>query len=243
LIFFLGACRGKNAADELVVFAAASTADAMTEIEGAFSATGGARASFSFGASVDLARQIRAGAPADLFVSADAETVEALVHDHIALTENVRRIASNRLVVIVPADSKLDVNAPARLKDVARVAVGDPAVVPAGRYAKRWLEHESLWDAIREHVVPTLDVRAALSAVEAGRADAGIVYATDAATSSRVRVAYRVPPESAAEIAYVAARLERSKLASADRFLQFLTGAEARLALSRHGFIVEGTPR
>jgi molybdate transport system substrate-binding protein len=239
---FFGACRDRKPTEELVVFAAASTADAMTEIGHAFSAKDEGSASFSFGASGDLARQIRAGAPADVLISADAEIVNELVRDHIALRGGVKRLASNRLVVIVPAESRLDMSEPRRLREVARIALGDPAVVPAGRYAKRWLEGAGIWDGVREHLVPTLDVRAALSAVEAGRADAGIVYATDAATSTRVRIAYRVPPESAPAIAYVAARLERSKLASADRFLEFLTSDEARLAFKRHGFIVEGSP-
>src|SRR5262249_3489148 len=161
---------------------------AMTDLGQEFRARTGTTTLFSFGASGDLARQIREGAPADILVSADADTVDALVSDHLVAPADRRPIASNRLVVIVPKASLLRGTEPGDPKNARLVALGDPEVVPAGRYARKWLEKAGLWTDVGDHVVPTLDVRAALAAVESGRADAGIVYATDAASSSRVRV-------------------------------------------------------
>jgi molybdate transport system substrate-binding protein len=229
-------CKDSQAKDELLVFAAASTAETMADVGRDFQ---GGKVQFSFGASRDLARQIRAGAPADLFVSADAETVDALVAEGLVQREDRRRLAGNRLVVIVPKDSSLAVAAPSDLEKAKHLALGDPATVPVGTYAKKWLEGAGVWERVSEQVVLTLDVRAALAAVEAGRAEAGVVYSTDAATSTRVRVAYEVPRESSPEISYVAARLARSTSAPAGRLLDFLVGEQARRDFARHGFLVD----
>jgi molybdate transport system substrate-binding protein len=242
LLFSLMAClaagcdRTKPDA-ELLVFAAASTAEVMTELGADFRAKTDASVRFSFGASRDLARQVRAGAPADVLISADAETVDALVTEGLARREDCRRLASNRLVVIVPKDSELTIATGLDLKKATHVALGDPASVPAGIYAKKWLEGVGAWGELQDRLVPTLDVRAALAAVESGRAAAGIVYATDASSSLRVRVAYEVPKENAPEIVYVAARLARSNLSSGSPFVDFLAGADARTAFSRRGFV------
>jgi molybdate transport system substrate-binding protein len=238
----LSGCRGRADSAELIVFAAASTADAMAELGRAFHDETGSSVRFSFGASRDLARQIRAGAPADFLVSADAETIELLVADKLAAADDRRRLASNRLVVIVPKDSTLAVALPGDLELARHLALGDPAVVPVGTYAKKWLEGAGIWEHVRDHVVPTLDARAALAAVEAGLAEAGIVYATDAATSARVRVAFEVPRDKAPEIAYVAARLSRSTSPASTAFLRFLTSEAARRSFASRGFIVEPAP-
>jgi molybdate transport system substrate-binding protein len=232
------ACKTSPPSPELLVFAAASTADSLDEIGQKFQKKSAVVVRFSFAASRDLARQVRAGAPADVLVSADAETIDALVSDNLVLPEDRRRIVSNRLVVIVPLQASLDLQHPGDLRRASRIALGDPAVVPAGSYAKKWLQTAGLWAELERHVVPTLDVRAALAAVESGRADAGIVYRTDAATSSRVRVIYEVTPDKSLEIEYVAARLARSKLLAAPLFLAFLTGQEARATFARHGFVL-----
>jgi molybdate transport system substrate-binding protein len=238
IVIFSSACGPKKPESELLVFAAASTAEVMTDLGRDFqNKTTGSRVRFSFGASRDLARQLRAGAPADILVSADAETVEALVADGFGRGEDTRRLASNRLVVIVPKDSPLVVEAALDLKKAPHIALGDPSVVPAGTYAKKWLERAGAWDELQDRVVPTIDVRAALAAVESGRAEAGVVYATDASPSPRVRIAYEVPKDDAPEIVYVAVRLSRSKQALASPFLEFLTGVEADAEFARRGFI------
>jgi molybdate transport system substrate-binding protein len=238
LTFAAQACR-KAPQDELLVFAAASTADVLTEVGRDFETETSQKVRFSFGASRDLARQIRAGAPAAVIVSADAETIDALVEAKLVQSEDRRSFASNRLVVIVPTGTaSVAIRAPRDLVGVVRLAIGDPKLVPAGNYARQWLEKEGLWTEVAPHVLPSLDVRAALAAVEAGHADAGIVYRTDAARSQRVQIAYEVPVERAPTIAYVAARLASAESPGARRFLDFLTGSKARATLARHGFVL-----
>ncbi len=229
------ACR-KSPTGELLVFAAASTADAMGDVGRDFEAETGQKVQFSLGASRDLARQIRAGAPAAVLVSADAETIDSLVEVKLVRPEDRRVFAANRLVVIVPADGGAAISSARDLMGVQRLAIGDPKLVPAGSYAQQWLEKDGVWTEIALRVVPALDVRAALASVEAGHADAGIVYRTDAARSQRIRVAYEVPAEKAPTIAYVAARLANSENPGAGPFLDFLTGPTARAVFARHGF-------
>jgi len=232
------ACRTAAPSGEVLVFAAASTADAMAEVGRDFEAETGQRVRFSFGASRDLARQIRAGAPAAVMVSADAESIDSLVEAKLVRSEDRRSFASNRLVVIVAKGADSAVRTPRDLIGVAHLAMGDPTLVPAGNYAKQWLEKEGLWTEVQPHAVPALDVRAALASVEAGHAEAGIVYRTDAAHSQRVQIAYEVPVEKAPTISYVAARLASADNAGARRFLDFLTGSKARATFARHGFVV-----
>jgi molybdate transport system substrate-binding protein len=151
-------------------------------------------------------------------------------------------LLSNRLVVVVPRDSDLTVGAARDLMRVRRLALGDPEAVPAGIYARRWLQGRGVWEALRDRVVPTLDVRAALAAVEAGAADAGIVYGTDAAISRRVRVALEVPADEAPRIVYPAAVLESPGRPEARAFLEHLRSPEARSVFIRFGFEpLEGT--
>jgi molybdate transport system substrate-binding protein len=135
--------------------------------------------------------------------------------------------------------SKRTLAAPAELRGVKRLALADPAAVPAGVYAKAWLEKQGLWKELEARVVPALDVRAALAAVEAGRVDAGVVYATDAAQSKRVRVALAVPEGEGPRIVYPVAALTRGKAPKGARaFVRFLQGEAARRAFERYGFIV-----
>jgi molybdate transport system substrate-binding protein len=232
------ACDKAPSSGELLVLAAASTADAMGDMGRDFETETGQKVRFSFGASRDLARQIRAGAPAAVIVSADAETIDSLVEAKLVRSDDRRSFASNRLVVIVPKGPSSAIRTPRDLTLVAHVAIGDPQLVPAGNYAKRWLEKEGLWTEVEPHVLPSLDVRAALAAVETGHAEAGIVYRTDAAHSQRVQVAYEVPAEKTPTISYVAARLASAENAGAGRFLDFLMGPKARAILVRHGFVL-----
>jgi molybdate transport system substrate-binding protein len=240
---FGAACRRSERSSEpseLLVFAAASTADVMSDLAREFHAATGETVRFSFGASRDLARQIRAGAPADVFVSADVQTMDALVADQLVAAADRQPLASNRLVVIVPSDSSFVVAAPGDLTQARHLALGDPDVVPVGAYAKKWLERVHLWEQLSPGVVLTLDARASLAAVESGRAEAGVVYATDAASSRRVRVVYRVPSEETPHIAYLAARLSRSKTPAAEKFASFAASPSGKNAFARHGFVVEG---
>ena len=145
-------------------------------------------------------------------------------------------LLSNRLAVVVATVSDLVVSTPEDLVSARRLALGDPEAVPAGIYARRWLESRGLWERLRERVVPTLDVRAALAAVESGSAEAGIVYRSDVAISRRVRVALEVPADEAPRIVYPAAVIASSKSSEARPFLDHLRSADARAVFTRLGF-------
>lgn len=203
----------------LLVFAAASTNEALTEVGARYG-----KVRSSFGSSGDLARQIEAGAPADLFLSADVAKVDRLEKGgHV---RSRRELLRNRLVVITPKSSTV-----VDLTSVKRLAIGDPNVVPAGAYAKQWLESQNLWASVAPKIVPTLDVRAALAAVENGAADAAIVYRTD--VTDRVRVAFE--PAEQPKIVYPLAVLTRAS-AEAEAFAAFAAG-EGRAIFQKHGFL------
>jgi molybdate transport system substrate-binding protein len=217
-----------TAGDEVVVFAAASLADALREIATSFEAGTGHRVVLSLGGSNDLARQIRAGAPAEVFVSASTERMDEVERAGLVRTADRVELLSNRLVVVVPATAATVLATAGDLVGVRRLALGDPDAVPAGIYARRWLEKRGLWERLRDRVVPTLDVRAALAAVESGNADAGIVYRTDATISKRVRVALEVPAAEAPRIVYPAALLATSRGPAARAFYEHLRSPAAR---------------
>lgn len=224
----LAACTSRPARP--LVFAAVSTSDALSELAGS-------EVDFSFGSSAALARQIEVGAPADAFLSADAAQMDALVARGLVRKEDVRPLLTNALVVVVPRGSSA-VAKPEDLAKLARVALGDPAAkVPAGVYAQRWLEAKGLWPAVAPHVVPTGDVRGALAAVEAGRADAAIVYASDAAIAHGVSVALRVPAAETPGVVYPVAVLAKAPhRAAAEAFVAHLSAPGSRAVFERLGF-------
>jgi len=245
-----GGCAART--DEpALVFAAASLADVLTEGVGELRADRpDLRIDLNLAGSSVLAEQVLAGAPADLFVSADRRQMERLVAAGKVRPDEVEEIATNRLVVVVPAAGGAGGAAPAVLagpRDLLgfrRLALADPEAVPAGVYARAWLEREGLWDELAPRVVPALDVRAALAAVAAGHLEAGIVYATDVRTTGRVAVVYRVPPERAPPIEYVAAPIAGRGAGggAAAELLAFLRGPEGRALLRRHGFEPPAAP-
>ena len=190
----------------------------------------------SLGGSNDLARQIRAGAPAGVFVSANPERMDEVQGAGLVRAEDRVDLLSNRLAIVVPADATGTLATAEELTRVRRLALGDPQAVPAGIYARQWLEKRGLWERVRDQVVPTLDVRAALAAVESGNADAAIVYRTDAAISRRVRVAFEVPAEEAPRIVYPAALLAGARGPAARAFYEHLRSREARAVFERLGF-------
>jgi len=219
---------------DLLVFAAASLTDAVGQIATAFERETGTKVRCSFAGSNILARQIEAGAPADLFVSASPERMDELVRAGLVRPHDRVDLLSNRLVVIVAAGSRLPLHRP---EDLARVRT--LALVPAGIYARRWLVAAGLWDRLRGRVVPTLDVRAALVAVDSGAAEVGIVYRTDARMARSARVAFEVPATEAPRIVYPAAVLARAS-AGARLLFDRLRSARARVVFERHGFEVLG---
>lgn len=223
----------------VLVFAASSLRDVLTEIAPSCRDESGVGLAFHFAGSSTLARQIEASAAADVFFSADEDWMDELDRAGLVDTASRRAPVSNRLVVVVPLAGGVS---PASADDlagaaVARIALADPDSVPAGKYAMAWLRATGTWEAVRDRVVPVLDVRAALAAVESGAVDAGVVYATDAAASRRARVAFSVPEGEGPPIAYAVAPLRTSRnLDRARRAVDCMTGPVALAAFERHGF-------
>jgi molybdate transport system substrate-binding protein len=226
------------AAEEVTVFAAASLTDALQEAVHGFEAQTGHKVVFNVGSSNDLARQIRAGAPADIFFSADEAQMNRLEGAGLVKAAERLNVLSNTLVVVVPVGSSTRMSQPTDLLAVKHLALADPEGVPAGVYARTWLESIGVWARLKDKVVPTLNVRAALSAVESENADAGIVYRTDAAVSRRVKVAFEAPREQGPAIVYSLAPLVSSKKAATAELVRYLVSAPARDVYFRYGFIV-----
>jgi molybdate transport system substrate-binding protein len=222
-------------AEEVVVFAAASLSDAVKEIAAGFEARTGHSVVASFGGSNELARQIRAGAPAGVFLSAHPARVDELEKAGLVASGDRVDLLANRLVVVVPAGSRLAISRPEHLAAARRIALADPQSVPAGIYAREWLAARGMWELLKERVVPALDVRAALAAVDTGSVDAGVVYRTDLAAARSAQLAFEVPPAETRRIVYPAALL-RPASPAARAFCDHLRSPEARAVFERLGF-------
>jgi molybdate transport system substrate-binding protein len=223
----------------VLVFAAASLTDALGEIGRSWTGPEGARVTFNFGGSSLLARQIREGAPADLFLSADEIQMDALEKARLTAPGTRRSILSNTLVVVVPDDSRMTISFEGDLArpDVTRIALAEPSSVPVGVYSKKFFESTGMWSAIAPKVIPTENVRATLAAVESGNVDAGIVYKTDALISKRVRIAFEVPASRGPAISYPFALVKGAPNERAARaFLEHLASKEARAVFTKYGF-------
>jgi molybdate transport system substrate-binding protein len=227
-------------AADLNVFAAASLSDALGEIARTYEPASGNKLRLNLAASSALALQIKQGAPADVFFSADEAKMDDLAQAGLIAAGTRRSLLSNTLVIVVNAERGAAVAAPADLATptVGRLALAEPQTVPAGIYAKQWLQRIGLWEKISARVLPTENVRACLAAVEAGNADAGIVYQTDALLSKKVKVAFEVGVAEGPRISYPLAVVQESKHAeAARRFVAYLAGAEARAIFVKYGFL------
>lgn len=227
----------------ITVSAAVSLTEAMTAAARDFAQSGGGDVRFNFAASNILARQIVNGAPVDLYISADEAQMNLV--DAAGLLKPGTRVdlLRNQLAVVVPDDRRRTLAGIRDLLDPSfkRIAIGDPAGVPAGVYAKQYLQQQGIWDALQPRVVPSTSVRAALVAVETGAADAAIVYHTDARISLYAAIAFVVPLASGPRIVYPAAVVRASKHpAEAQRFLDFLRGERAMRIFTGFGFAPAG---
>jgi molybdate transport system substrate-binding protein len=229
----------------LLVFAAASLGDALTQVDAAFTAQTGVEVKASVAASSVLAKQIEAGAPAEVFLSADREWMDYLEQRALLQAGSRHDLLGNALVLIAPGDSTV------RLKiapgfDLAgtlgegRLAMGDPDSVPAGRYARAALMKLGVWPQVSARVIGAENVRAALEYVARGEAPLGIVYGTDAQAEKRVRVVDVFPPDSYPPIIYPLA-LTRAATPLAARYAAFLRGDGAKAIFERHGFAFQPT--
>ncbi len=230
-------------AADLTVFAAASLSDALKELAPGYAKATGDKLRFNLASSGALTRQIREGAPADVIISADELRVDQLENGGLLLSGTRRTILANALVLVVAADRPAPVSAMSDLAAPAirRVAFGDPATVPAGTYAKEYLAKLGLWDKLQAKTVFLDNVRSVLAAVEAGNADAGIVYKTDALISKKVKTVVEIPLAEGPSITYPVAVIKTSKSPeAAKRFAAWLAGPEAQAVFARYGFLPPG---
>jgi len=214
-------------AAEIHVSAAASLMDALKEIAGNYEKASADRIVLNFGASGMLARQIEEGAPVDLFLSADEARMNSLLHKKLIDPESRVSLLSNELVIIGSAS----------LEKAGRIAIGDPATVPAGTYAREYLKKIGMWDRVQPKLIPLGNVRAVLVAVESGNADAGIVYRTDAMVSKHVRVSREIADGPAISYPFAITANAQSHDA-AQRFLDYLRSKRAVAVFRRYGFII-----
>jgi len=221
----------------LVVSVAASVSDALDEIAALYREATGVSVAINAGGSNTLARQIIEGAKAGLFLSADEIQMDAVEKAGRIVVGTRTRLLTNELAVVVPESTKAFTLAQLIEGRLSRLAMGEPGAVPAGVYGRRWLEHEGAWVRVEPKVIPFPTVRAVLSAVEAGRVDAGIVYRTDAATSAvRIVAVVSKTEHPYLDIAYPAAVIAGPSEAEARKFLAFLKGPAARAVFDRRGF-------
>lgn len=224
----------------LLVSAAASLQDALQEIQPLFQQTqSNIKVNYNFGASGALQQQIEQGAPADIFFSAAARQMNALQEKTLILTDTRRNLLTNRLVLIVPSNSRLNINNFRQLTDnnIKRIAVGEFRSVPVGQYSEELFKNLGILTQVKSKLVLGNNVRNVLAAVESGNADAGIVYATDARLSNRVRVVATAPENLHSPIVYPIAVVSSSKNPeSARKYIQFLSNQQARFVFEKYGF-------
>ncbi|MFD1912744.1 molybdate ABC transporter substrate-binding protein [Halodurantibacterium flavum] len=231
------------AADEVLVFAAASLTNALDQVAAAWTAETGHTAVMSYAGSSALARQVQEGAPADLLVLASTDWMDAVEASGGLRADTRRDILGNRLVLIahgpdvppVTMDERLDL---AGMLDGGRLSMALVEAVPAGVYGKAALTSLGLWDDVEPRVAQSDNVRAALALVARGEAPLGIVYATDAAVEDNVTVIGTFPEGSHAPIAYPAAITAQSDSGVAATFLDFMTSDTARAIWQESGFSV-----
>jgi len=231
-------------AQEVTVFAAASLTNAFEDVAKTYRAKGGGPVKFSFAASSTLAKQIESGAPADIFASADEKWMDYLAERRLIEPATRSSRLSNTLVLITPPDVKRTVEIKpgfdlAGMIGNGRLATGDPAHVPVGRYAQQALTKLGVWDAVAPKIARADNVRAALLLVERGEAPFGIVYGTDAAASGKVNVAGTFPADSHPPVSYPFAILAKRDRPEVKRFFDFLRGPDAQAIYRKAGFSIE----
>lgn len=240
-----GLTRPASASGKVTIFAAASLKTALDEVSVAWRAGTGKETTNAYAASSALAKQIEAGAPADIFISADLDWMTYLADRKLIAEGTEVRLLGNALVLVAPAGSPAAVTiAPgfdlAGLLKGGRLAVADVKAVPAGKYAKAALQSLGAWQGVENSLAQAENVRAALKLVSTGEAPAGIVYQTDAREDENVKLLGTFPADSHPPIIYPAARLAASSNADAVAFLQFLQSSTAQDIFTAHGFTIPG---
>lgn len=230
-------------AEEITVFSAASLTDAMTQVAQSYATATGDTLQLSFASSSTLARQIAAGASADLYISANQKWMTWLADQDLIATNSRHDLLTNALVLIAPSDSNLEpITITSRtdltdlIEDEDRIAVGDPEHVPAGIYAKHALESLGQWENLEPRLARADNVRAALALVERGEAPLGIVYATDAAIATDVKTIATFPENSHPAITYPVAITAGQTRPATAKLLAWLLGDDAGTIFAEYGF-------
>lgn len=244
LAFFviLSALAPSRAEPPVTVFAAASMREALEAIGEAFSNNTGITPVFSFAGTGTLARQIEAGAPADVFVSADEDWMDYVVDAGSVGEETVHDVASNALVLVGQKGAgplSVTPDGVSTFLKGHRLAMADPDTVPAGRYGREALTRLSLWPVVAGSLAPMDNVRVALASVARGDTPLGLVYETDARIDPGVAILFRFPPDSHPPIRYLAGLTTSQTNPSAAAFKAFLEGSEAKQILRSFGFVVD----
>ena len=228
------------AAPDLIVLGASSLTDALNEIGPAFTAATHRGVKLSYAASSALARQIEAGAPADVFMSADTDWMDYLQTRALIDTGTRHNVLGNRLVLISPADStvtlKIVPHFPlAKVLGDGRLATGNPDSVPVGKYARAALTNLGVWTEVQDKIAAADNVRAALALVARGEAPLGIVYRTDALLEKKVRIVADFPASSHDPIIYPVASTAQAHAGAGD-FVKFLLSPTAQAIFAKYGF-------
>ncbi|EFM10201.1 molybdenum ABC transporter, periplasmic molybdate-binding protein [Paenibacillus curdlanolyticus YK9] len=246
LVLLLAACSSKSETAsphvEITISAAASLTDALNELKTRYEHThANTTLVYNFGASGALQQQIEQGAPADLFLSAASNNMQALVEKKLIRADQERNLLKNELVVVIPASNQEGIKSLQELQSASakRIAIGIPESVPAGKYAKEALMSAKLWDELQPKLVQGKDVRQVLQYVETGNADAGFVYKTDAMTSAKAKIAFVIDPAYYSPISYPVGIVSSTKQPeAAEAFYAYLSTEEAQAIFIKYGFSV-----
>jgi len=244
-LFMMGGTQA-HADSEIIVSAAISLKNAFEDIGKTFMEKyPGTKVVFNFGASGDLARQIEAGAPVDVFASAAQKDMDDIGKKDLIVANSRKDFAKNGVVLVKPADSTIPLQTLTDLqkKEIRKIVIGNPKTVPAGRYAEEALRFFNLWDALKDKLIFAEHVRQALDYVARNEVDAGLVYSTDAiARSKDVKVVTRLPEDSHQSVVYPIGVIKGRKEESLSRtFVDFVLSAEGQRVLNKYGFMT-GNP-
>lgn len=233
---------GAQSPHEITISAAISLKNAFEDIATVFQERNpGAKLLFNFGASGDLARQIEAGAPVDVFASAAQKDMDDIGRKGLVASNSRKNFVGNAVVLIKPANSNIPINSleDLRRREVGKIAIGNPKTVPAGRYAEEVLRHFNLQEVLKERLIFAENVRQVLDYVARGEVDAGLVYSTDAMVRSKeVKVVMKLPEDSHQPVVYPIGVIKGTKEESLSRaFVDLVVSAEGQRILTKYGFI------
>ncbi|ARD28982.1 molybdate ABC transporter substrate-binding protein [Acinetobacter lactucae] len=227
-------------AESVTVYAAASLTNAINDLEKIYEKQNNIEVKTSYAGSSTLAKQIEAGAPADIFISADTQWMDYLQNKKLIVANNRINLLGNRLVIITPKGQSLSVKLDKTIDPnkvfTGKICTGDTKSVPVGKYAKQAFTNLGWWSRIEPKLVETEDVRAALNFVARGECQVGIVYATDAAISKNVKVAGVFPENTHSPITYPIGIIKKNP--NSTKFYQFLQSNQAKTVFRKYGFSV-----